>query len=543
MDQNWANLWEAVADALPDRPAVIQGERVLRWAELDDHASRLAAGLSALGLGQGSKVAILAHNCPEYLEAVFAAYKLRGSPVNLNYRYREDELVEVLGDSDAEVLILQGAFAELATGARRRLPQLRALLQVDDGAPICDGAVAYEEVLAGSPPMPRIERSGDDVFLLYTGGTTGHPRGVMWRHRDIIATLAAVIYPQAGLEPPRDAAEVARRAAELVAGGSAPVFVPASPLMHGTALYLGQGLWLLGGTSVLLEGRGFDAHEFWRTVERRRVTSAAIVGDVFARRMVAAIDEARDSGRPYDVSSLRTIVSSGAAWTAPVKQALVDRGTMALADQVGASEGGPTMAHLIPPGARVADCRWTLTPQARLLREDGTIIDPSTGEIGLLGFSTPRPLGYHRDPAKSAALLRTASDGQTYCVPGDYAMVGPDGDAVLLGRGSLCINTGGEKVYVEEVEGAILVHPAVVDANVVGLPDEEWGSAIVAVVALHPGAECTEADVQESVRTLLAGYKVPRRVVFVDEIRRSPSGKARYAWAREVAARAAAAHH
>ncbi|HVS41291.1 MAG TPA: AMP-binding protein, partial [Candidatus Dormibacteraeota bacterium] len=231
MDQNWANLWEAVADALPDRPAVIQGERVLRWAELDDHASRLAAGLSALGLGQGSKVAILAHNCPEYLEAVFAAYKLRGSPVNLNYRYREDELVEVLGDSDAEVLILQGAFAELATGARRRLPQLRALLQVDDGTPICDGAVAYEEVLAGSPPMPRIERSGDDVFLLYTGGTTGHPRGVMWRHRDIITTLVAVIYRQAGLEPPRDAAEVARRAAELVAGGSAPVFVPASPLM------------------------------------------------------------------------------------------------------------------------------------------------------------------------------------------------------------------------------------------------------------------------------------------------------------------------
>jgi fatty-acyl-CoA synthase len=538
VNENWATVWEAVADALPDHPALVQGDRALSWAGYDDRASRLAAALRRLGLGAGSKVAILAHNSPEYLEAVFAAFKLRGAPVNLNHRHREDELVEVLDDSDAEALIFQGALAGLAGAAGARRPGLRALVQVDDGSPHLDGALDCEEVIAEHQPMPRIQRSGDDVFLLYTGGTTGRPRGVMWPHRDIIATLAFVAYTQAGMEVPRDAGETGRRAAELHAAGTAPRFLPASPLMHGTALYLTQALWMVGGTAVLLGGRGFDAHDFWRTVERHRVTATAIVGDVFARRMVAALDEARERGRPYDISSLQRVFSSGAAWTPPVKQALLDRGSMTLLDQVGSSEGGPTMIQIMPPGARVEDCRWVLAGPARLLREDGTIIDPATGETGLLGFSAPRPLGYYKDPAKSESIFLEASDGQTYCVPGDYACVGPDGGAVLLGRGSLCINTGGEKVYVEEVEGVILAHPAVLDANVVGLPDEDWGSAIVAVVALQPGATLTEAGVQAAVRARLAGYKVPRRVVFVDEIPRSPSGKAQYRWAREIAERA-----
>ncbi len=537
MNENWATLWESVADGLPDHRALVQGERTVRWAELDDRAARLAAALTGLGLGAESKVAILARNCPEYLEAVFAAFKLRGAPVNLNFRYQEDELVEVLDDSDAEVLIFQGALSGLAGAAGRRLSSLRALIQVDDGNPGLDGAPCYEDLIAAHPPMPRIRRSGDDVFLLYTGGTTGRPRAVMWRHRDIVATLAAVIYPQAGLEVPRDAGETARRAVELHAGGATSTFLPASPLMHGTAFYLTQALWLLGGSAVLLEGPGFDAHEFWRTVARHRVTTAAIVGDIFARRMVSALDEASRKGRPYDTSSLRTVISSGAAWTPPVKQALLDLGSMALVDQVGSSEGGPTMNQMMPPGSRVEECPWMLAGPARLLRDDGSIIDPTSGETGLLGFSAPRPLGYYKDPAKSATIFREASDGLIYCLPGDHACVAPDGNLVLLGRGSLCINTGGEKVFVEEVEGAILHHPAVLDANVVGLPDDAWGSVVVAVVALRPGAVATEAELQASVRARLAGYKVPRRVVFVDEIQRSPSGKARYAWAREVAER------
>jgi fatty-acyl-CoA synthase len=364
---------------------------------------------------------------------------------------------------------------------------------------------------------------------------------VVWRHRDIVETLCLVAYTQAGMTVPEDAAAVARRALELRARGATPVFLPASPLMHGTAFYLAQVLWLVGGTVVLLDGRGFDAHEMWRTVERHRVTTTAIVGDVFARRMVTALDEAAGRGSAYDTSSLQRILSSGAAWTPAVKQALLDRTSAALLDQVGSTEGGPTMIHLMPPHARVEECRWVLGGAARLLREDGSIIDPAGGEVGLLGFSAPRPLGYHKDPEKSASLFRVAGDGVTYCVPGDHAYVGADGNAVLLGRGSLCVNTGGEKVYVEEVEGVILAHPAVLDANLVGLPDEEWGSALVAVVSLQPGAVATEAEIQATVRSRLAGYKVPRRVVFVEEVRRSPVGKAQYAWAREVAAAGVAA--
>ncbi|HEY2702663.1 MAG TPA: AMP-binding protein [Candidatus Dormibacteraeota bacterium] len=538
MNESWATLWESVASALPDHPALVQGERALRWSELDERASRLAAGLSALGTGRGSRVAVLLHNRPEYLETVFAAYKIRGAPVNLNVRYREAELAEVIDDSDAEVLVVEGGLAGLADTARARCPGLRAVLQVDDGSPRLDGALGYEEVIAGHPPMPRIERSGDDVFILYTGGTTGRPRGVLWRHRDIVETLCLVAYTQAGMPVPEDAAAVAARAVELRAAGAAPVFLAASPLMHGTAFYLAQVLWLVGGTVVLLEGHGFDAHEMWRAVERHRVTTTAIVGDVFARRMVAALDDAAAGGRGHDTSSLRRILSSGAAWTPAVKQALLDRTAAALVDQVGSTEGGPTMIHLMAPGARVEHCRWVLGSAARLLREDGSLIDPASGEVGLLGFSAPRPLGYHKDPERSASLFRVAADGVTYCVPGDHAYVDAAGDAVLLGRGSLCINTGGEKVYVEEVEGAILAHPEVLDANVVGLPDEEWGSAVVAVVALQPGAEVTEAEIQAAVRSRLAGYKVPRRVVVVDEVRRTPVGKAQYAWAREVAAAA-----
>lgn len=538
MRDNWATLWETVSDAMPDATAVVHGERRLTYQEVEQRAARLSAALGGLGLGRDSKAGILAHNCPEYLEVSYAVFKLRGSPVNLNYRYREDELTEVLADSDAEVLFFHGSLGETAHRAARRLPGLRAIVQIDDGSPMVDGALDYEALISGHDPAPRIDRSGEDVFLLYTGGTTGRPRGVMWRHQDIISTVAFPAYTLVGLEVPADTAAAARGAVTMYEAGLSPVVLPAPPLIHGTAFYMSKGAWLLGGSVVLLENRRLDGHELWGCVQRERVTQVIIVGDPFARAMVRALEEAERGGTPYDITSLRTIASSGVLWSEAWKQPLADRGGVTLMDMVGASEGGPFTMQVVPPGARVSDCRFGLTPRARLIDDDGSLIEPASGRTGRLAVPPPGPLGYYKDEAKSQQL-RTEIDGVPYTVPGDYAYLDEQGELVLLGRGALCINTGGEKVYPQEVETVIAELAGVRDVNVIGLPDEEWGEAVTAVVATEPGTEAGTglgaADVRDAVRARLAGYKVPKHVVFVQEIQRSPAGKARYAWAREVA--------
>lgn len=541
MRDNWATLWETVSDAMPEATAVVHGERRLTYRQVEQRAARLAAALAALGLGRDSKVGILAYNCPEYLEASYAIFKLRGSPVNLNYRYRADELTEVLADSDAEVLFFHGALGEVAAETAARLPGLRAFVQIDDGSPLVDGAVRYEDLITGHDPAPRIERSGEDVFLIYTGGTTGRPRGVMWHHQDIVSTVAAPVYMMAGLEMPTTTEEAAVGAVAMHTAGLSPVVLPAPPLIHGTAFYLSKAAWLLGGTVVLLEGRRLDGHEICRLAQAERVTQIVIVGDLFARALVRALDEAA-----YDISSVKQIASSGVLWSPAWKQPLADLGGITLTDMVGASEGGPFTVQIVPPGARVEDCPWALTPRARLIDDDGTLIEPASGRTGRLAVPPPGPLGYYRDPEKSATL-RTEIDGVVYTVPGDYAYLEPDGRVVLLGRGSLCINTGGEKVYPQEVETVIAELAGVRDVNVVGLPDEEWGQVVTAVVSLDPDADGSDPAepagdaVRDAVRARLAGYKVPRHVVFVPEIVRSPSGKARYDWARDAALSALAA--
>jgi 3-oxocholest-4-en-26-oate---CoA ligase len=534
MNENWATLWEGVADALPEQVALVQGDRRTTWAELDDRAARLASALTEWGATLDTKVAFLAYNCPEYLEGAYATFKVRGAPINLNFRYRDDELVAVLDDADAQMLFFHGSFADTVDRIRRRLPKLRTVIQFDDGSPTLDGAFGYEDVLRTHEPMSRIPRSGDDVFLLYTGGTTGRPRGVMWHHRDIISTLSFSAYTLAGVPAPTDADGAARCAVEMHAKGMAPVFVPASPLIHGTAFYLAQAAWLLGGTVVMLQSHALDADELWQVVEKERVTQIAIVGDAFARPMVHALQTAERDRRPYDISSVQRIASSGVAWSSQWKQELIDRGQMALIDMVGASEGGPFSVQVVPPGGRAEDCKFLRGERARLLREDGSRIEPGTGEMGLLAVTPPVPIGYYKDPAKSAQLLHEY-DGELFCIPGDHAYVESDGTVILLGRGALSINTGGEKAYPEEIEQAVLQHPDVLDANVVGVPDDYWGEAITAVVELRPGAAQNASAIQQVVRDRLAGYKVPKHVVFVEHVHRSPAGKAQYAWAREVA--------
>jgi fatty-acyl-CoA synthase len=538
MQENWATLWESVADAMPQHGALVQGDVRRDWAQMDDRAARLAAAFADLGAGRGAKIAVFAYNCPEYLEAVYAAFKIRATPVNLNLRYTDGELAGVLADSDSAVLVFHGSFGGSVDRVRGRLPQLRAVVQIDDGAALLDGALRYEDLVAGFAAMPRVSRSGDDVFLLYTGGTTGRPRGVVWRHADIIGTLTFPSYRLAGLDPPVDAAGAARCALRLRADGRTPVLLAAPPLIHGTAFFLAQAALLLGGSVVLPRGRSFDAGELWDTVRREQVTEIAIVGEAFARPMLDELVRAEKRGEPHQTASVTRISSSGVAWSDETKQGLADRGRMTLVDMVGASEGGPLAVSVVPPGGRASQCPFRLGERAVLLREDGTVIEPGTGEVGMLAMKPPNPLGYYKDPDKTASALRSDGD-HTYMLTGDLAVLEADGRVRFLGRGALCINTGGEKVYPEEVEEVLRSHPAVLDCTVVGVPDERWQQRVVAVVALADGARATAAELQDAVRARLAGFKVPRDIVFVAAIERTSAGKARYGWARELVAAAA----
>jgi 3-oxocholest-4-en-26-oate---CoA ligase len=537
LSENWATLWEALADAQPEHAAVVVGDRLLRWRELDERSARLAGLLAAEGVGQDTKVAQLLYNCPEYLETVFAAFKLRSTPVNVNYRYLADEIAYVLDNADAEVLVFHGSLGDRVEGAVARLPRLRVLLQVDDGAPLVPGARWFHEAVDSARPAPRIERSGEDMLFLYTGGTTGMPKGVMWRHVDLFGALAYTGYVTAGIPVPTTADEVGRVAAELNAAGRSPVNLCAPPLMHGTALFLAIQAFVLGGAVVLLGERRFDPDELWRLVEEHAVTQLSIVGDAFARPLVGALEAAEAAGTPYRLGSLQRIVSTGATLSAEHKAAFQARAPQVLIiDMVGASEGGPYAVSMTTPGTAPTGTAVFSAPPNAVVIDDltGKPAERGSGVVGMLAVSGPMPQGYYKDPVKTAETFREI-DGIRYTVPGDYATIDADGTVQLLGRGSVCINTGGEKVFPEEVEVAARSHPAVVDCVAVGVPDERFGSVVTLVASRKAGDE-TEADaIIEHVKARIAQYKAPRRVVWVDAVYRSPSGKADYRWAARIA--------
>jgi acyl-CoA synthetase (AMP-forming)/AMP-acid ligase II len=530
---NLADVLEAVADAVPERRALVQGTRQVSWRELDDRAARLAAGLRDLGLTPGSKVALYLYNSNEYLEASFAAFKLRGVHVNVNYRYLEDELAYLADNADAEVVIFHGLLGDHVAAVRDRCPTLRAMIQVDDGSGLVDGAVGYEELIAGSEPMERIPRSGEDLWFLYTGGTTGMPKGVMWRHEDLFGALGAAVYPVLGEEVPTDVAGVGEVAARLAARGRAPVHLPASPLMHGTGGMTSLQTLFSGGTIVTLEGRHFDADELWRTVERERVTQTAIVGDAFCKPMVRALDDAAARGAHYDLSSLLAVISSGVMWSAPVKEALMAHHPVVCLDSLGSSEGVGFANNATVPGQAAQTARFVIGPNTKVLTEGGEEVEPGSGALGMLAVGGHIPVGYYKDPEKTAATFREVG-GVRYSIPGDFATVEADGSITLLGRGSACINSGGEKIYPEEVEEAVKSIPGVHDCLVVGVPDDRFGEAVAAVVAPEAGA-AVDADAVLAGSDHLARFKRPRHVVVVDAVRRGPNGKADYAWARETA--------
>ena len=535
MDWNFGTIFESVADAIPEHTALVQDGRRRTWREFDERAARLAAALRDLGLGPDSKVAFYLYNCNEYLEALLACFKLRAVPANVNYRYTADELAYLLDNSDAETLVFHGSLGERVDAVRDPKLKVRAVVQVDDGSPLVDGALRYEDLVAAHDPMERIERSGDDLVFLYTGGTTGMPKAVVWRHEDLFAALAPLAYAFFGLEMPEDSADAGALAHKVHESGMVPVHLPASPLMHGTGQFSTLQALSLGGTIVTLEQRHFDPHELWQTVQRERVTQIAIVGDAFAKPMLRALEEADARGAPYDLSSLVLVISSGVMWSESVKRALIERHPVIAYDSLGSSEGVGFANAITSTDSKGETAKFSVGPDTQVFTDDGREVKPGSGEVGYLAVGGHIPLGYYKDPEKTAETFRVV-DGKRYSIPGDYATVEADGTITLLGRGSVSINSGGEKIFPEEVEEAVKQHPAVADAVVVGVPDERFGEAVAAVVALAPDRDADKDEISEAVeRSGLARFKRPRHVVVVDAVPRGPNGKADYAWARETA--------
>jgi fatty-acyl-CoA synthase len=533
MQMHFATVWEAIADAIPDRPALVHGEARRTWREFDDRAARLARALQQRGVGLDSKVAQYLYNGTEYLEICFAVLKLGAVPINTSYRYLEDELVYLLENADAEVLFFHGALGERVANVVHRLPKLRAIVQVDDGSPRVEGALGYEELISANQPAERTPRAEDGLYMLYTGGTTGMPKGVMY---DVGAFTAALMlgHPIHGVPVPETADKVLPNVLAIHELGNAPVTLTACPLMHGTGLWLGGFLTFnMGGTHVSMEGTSFDPHRLWQTTQREKVTDIVIVGDAFAKPMLRALEEAEARGEPYDLSSVKLIVSSGVIWSSAVKQALLERKDMMLIDIMGSSEGA--MAQSITTRASVVEtASFQLGETARVFTEDDREVEPGSGEVGMVAHTGTVPLGYYKDPEKSARTFRTV-EGVRYAFPGDFATVEADGSITLLGRGSACINSGGEKIFPEEVEEAVKLHPAVDDCLVVGVPDEKFGEAVTAIASLRTGQLASEAEILANSRGRLSSYKLPKRILLVDVVRRAPNGKADYAWAKHHA--------
>ena len=536
MEMHFATIWESIADAIPDLPATTHGSVTRSWSEYEQRSARVAGALTAAGLEPGAKVALFMYNSNEFMESQFGVFKMRGVPINVNYRYLDDELWYLLDNSDSEAIIFHSSLGDRVARVAERLPQLKLLIEVDDGgAGQVPGALVYDDVMATTEPMERIERSEDDLYMLYTGGTTGMPKGVMYDMGGMTRGFVMLGLPMLGLAAPNDASEIGAMIAGASGNGSTLVSIPAAPLMHGTGCWLGWFIpHLAGGHVVTLENRSLDAHELLETVERQKVTSVTIVGDSFAKPIIRALDEGRPGGGSYDMSSIGMFISSGVMWTSEVKQEILDRIEQAvLVDAIGSSEGSMG-TQITMKGLPSETATFSKMPETKVFTDDDREIEPGSDEVGMVAAGGNVPIGYYKDEEKSARTFRVVN-GVRYSFPGDFAKIAADGSLILLGRGSQVINTGGEKVFPEEVEEAVKRVEGVRDCLVVGVENEKFGQAVTAVVSLEDGASIDSDGIITSVKTDLAGFKAPKSVIFVDQVPRAPNGKADYRAAKEYA--------
>jgi 3-oxocholest-4-en-26-oate---CoA ligase len=537
---NYADAFETIAAATPNAPAQDCGNRRYTWAEFEGRADRLAAHMLAHGVTRNAKVAAYLWNGPEYLETYLAAFKAGLAPVNTNYRYGANEIRYLFENADAEVVVFHAGFADLLEQVRQHLPLVKVWYVVDDAPEAGSSsarpswAVPYEDVVATDTPTQHTHapwgRSGDDLLLLYTGGTTGMPKGVMWRQDDLFNVLGSGGNPLFNAAPVSSVAELGERLID-------PKHIivrqlPACPLMHGTGQFSAMLALTLGGSVVTVPGRTFVPSDLLDTVERERINAIVIVGDAFARPILAALDASEGK---RDLSSLRLVTSSGVMWSHEVKEGLLRHVPDAiLFDSFGSSEAVGLGASVSTKEKTQKTAQFALGPTVHVFTDDNVRVDPGSELTGFVAISGYVPMGYYKDEEKSAKTFRTI-DGVRYSVPGDYAQVNADGTLHLLGRGSVCINTGGEKVFPEEVEEVLKQHVAVRDAVCVGLPDERFGEVICALVEPSGDGAVVETDIIEHVRANLARYKAPRRVIEIATIGRSPAGKVDYKHLKQLA--------
>ena len=534
MAMQFANVWERVSDTVGDNIALINGDNELSWSQLDVKAAKIATILEEYGLKSDSKVGIYLHNSNEYLEAQYGVFKIEGVPINVNYRYKENELIYLLDNADAEAVFFQGCYSERIKAIKDQLPKIKVYIQIDDGTePLMEGAIDYESSISSSKEQKRFDRTEENIYMLYTGGTTGMPKGVMYKHGGFIPSMLKTAFAM-GFEVPEDISDLEKIVKNAKENDSLSVSLPACPLMHGTGMWLGAFLPMFsGGTVVTISDLGLNPKKVWEEVVKNKVNSLVIVGDAFAKPLLDELKEAKSSSNEYDISSLRAMISSGVMWSSEIKDGLLELHDMTLFDAMGSSEGGMGSAvsnREVP--AKTA--KFALNPGVIVLSDDGKEVEPGSEEMGKIGTSGLVPEGYFKDEKKSAETFKEIN-GVRYSFPGDYATINEDGTINLLGRGSNCINTAGEKVYPEEVEEAVKKHPNVYDCLVVGLKDEKFGQRVVALASLETAGSLEEGELIDFTREQLSGYKLPKQVLFVDEVMRAPNGKANYKWAKEEA--------
>ena len=531
---NLADVWEAVSDRVPERVAVVCDGAELSYARLEERANRLANALLAHGVRAGDHVGVYLVNGPEYFEALLAAFKIRAVPININYRYVAGELRYLFEDSEIVALIAHRQFSGRVADVAPAVPAIATVLSVEDGSgePLAAGQLDYESELAAASAERDFEssvgpRSGDDRYVLYTGGTTGMPKGVVWRQEDAFFACIGGGDPMRMSGPVDEPHQVLDRIIDFPF-----VAFPLAPMMHAAAQWTSLS-WLFCGGSVVMNPGSFDALATWRAIEAHKVSTLIVVGDAMVRPLI----DAWDAHGPFDTSSLFAVGSGGAPLTASLKDRLMEiLPTTMVTDGFGSSETGAQGSQRLQPGERSGgSTRFVpMGDTTVVLDDDLAPVVPGSGVVGKVALTGRIPLGYYNDPEKSAATF-VESGGKRWVLTGDMATVDEEGTIVLLGRGSQVINTGGEKVYPEEVEAALKSHPSVYDAVVAGVPDERFGQRVCAIVAPVAGETVTLDELSTHCRQSVAGYKVPRELVVVEAVVRSPVGKADYRWAKRTA--------
>ena len=529
MSYQWSygDILEAVEKITPeDQPALIHGNRVTNWGSFVHRTNNLARNLLASGVEPGEKIAFYMRNCPEYSEGIAAGFKAGLTHVNVNYRYIEQELIYLLDNSDATVVIYNSEFQHYVDEIKNQLLGVKLWLVVDDGK-----TSAYENMANnGDGSSPNIKHSPDDLLFLYTGGTTGMPKGVMWRHDDLFQVLGAGGNARLGTPPCADLEEFLER----LKANPKTVNLPLPPLMHGTGLLSAVGAMAAGGTCITLTSQSFEPKLALENITKHKVTQVTIVGDAFARPMLEVLDE---NPEEYDISSVSVINSSGVMWTREIKAGLLKHNeNLLLSDAFSSSEAIGIGTSLMTKDQTIDVAKFSLGPNCKVFSEGLIEVKPGTGESGMVAVRGFLPVGYYKDQEKTDKTFKII-DGVRYSIPGDWVRVEDDGSLTLLGRGSNCINTAGEKVYPEEVEEALKLHDTVADALVVGVKDAKWGQSITAVVQPNDGCMIDELELKEFSRKHLAAYKLPKKILVKGNLDRAPNGKADYKSIQEYAER------